>query len=160
MLRDKLVFSIKTKPLKEILLRENDLSLHRAIEICRATELAKTQIQAMQNATAVQDSQINAIEKAAEHRKPGARNKSNKKPVTRNCRRCGKSHEPRQYPAFGAVCHKCGKSYHFSKVCRSVNRNDSRGKTEHSIMNETDSMYIGTLRRAQVHEMGQIKDSS
>lgn len=141
MLRDKLVFSIKTKPLKEILLRENDLSLHRAIEICRATELAKTQIQAMQNATAVQDSQINAIEKAAEHRKPGARNKSNKKPVTRNCRRCGKS-------------------YHFSKVCRSVNRNDSRGKTEHSIMNETDSMYIGTLRRAQVHEMGQIKDSS
>ncbi|GAA6102337.1 transcription factor E3 isoform X1 [Tachysurus ichikawai] len=72
MLRDKLVFSITNPSLKERLLRENDLSLHRAIEICRATELAKTQIQAMQNATAVQDSQINAIDKAAEHRKQAA----------------------------------------------------------------------------------------
>lgn len=62
MLRDKLVFNITNTSLKERLLRENDLSLHRACEICRATELAKTQIQAMQSATVVQDSQVNAIE--------------------------------------------------------------------------------------------------
>ncbi len=34
MLRDKLVFSITNPSLKERLHRENDLSLHRAIEVC------------------------------------------------------------------------------------------------------------------------------
>lgn len=131
MLRDKLVFSITNPSLKKRLLRENYLSLHRAIEVCRATELAKTQIEAMQNAAVAQDSQVNAIEKATEQRKPGARGKSSKKPITRNCHRSGKSHEPRQCPAFGAVCHKCGTSNHFSKVCHAVIRNDNRAKTMH-----------------------------
>lgn len=157
MLRDKLVFSITNPSLKERLLRENDLSLHRAIEICRATELAKTQIKAMQNAAAVQDSQVNAIDRVTQQRKPGASSKSCKKPATRNCRRCGKSHEPRQCPAFGAVCHKCGKGNHFAKICHAASRNDSRAKTVHSIMNEIDSMYIGT---SQMHEKEQIKDSA
>lgn len=48
MLRDKLVFSINDPRLKERLLRENGRTLQRAIDICRSTELAKAQIQAMQ----------------------------------------------------------------------------------------------------------------
>lgn len=48
MIRDKLVFSINDTRLKERLLRDNALTLHRATETCRSAELAKTQIQAMQ----------------------------------------------------------------------------------------------------------------
>ncbi|XP_028299460.1 zinc finger protein 2-like [Gouania willdenowi] len=47
MLRDKLVFSITDCHLKERLLQERGLTLHRAIEICRATEQEKTPLQAM-----------------------------------------------------------------------------------------------------------------
>ncbi|XP_028329405.1 zinc finger protein 2-like [Gouania willdenowi] len=47
MLRDKLVFSITDSHLKARLLQESGLTLHRAIEICRATEQEKTPSQAM-----------------------------------------------------------------------------------------------------------------
>lgn len=47
MLRDKLVFSINDTRLKERLLRETGLTLQRAVDMCRSTELGKTQIQAM-----------------------------------------------------------------------------------------------------------------
>lgn len=162
MLRDKLVFSIIDSHLKERLLRENGLSLNRAIEICRATELAKTQIQAMQTAHVVRDAPVEAIEKAAGQRRAGAWNKSSKKPATGSCPRCAKKHEPRQCPAYGAVCHKCGKSNHFSKVCRAASNKYSNYKTKtvNNIESEVDSLYIGTVAAAKVSEVGQTKDSS
>lgn len=64
MLRDKLVFSIDDSRLKERLLRETDLTLRKAIDICRSTELTKTQIRAMQTTPATHDMCVEAIEKA------------------------------------------------------------------------------------------------
>ena len=37
---------------------------------------------------------------------------------TSSCRNCGKSHAPRQCPAYGKKCFNCDKSNHFTKVCR------------------------------------------
>lgn len=68
MLRDKLVFSINDPRLKERLLHENRLTLQRAIDICRSTELAKTQIQAMQMTPVTYDAQIDAVEKTKGHK--------------------------------------------------------------------------------------------
>lgn len=48
MLKDKLVFSINDPRLKERLLLENGLTLQRAVDMFRSTELAKIQIQAKQ----------------------------------------------------------------------------------------------------------------
>lgn len=47
MIRDKIVFSISDQRLKERLLRETNLTLEKTVDICRAAEAAKTQIQAM-----------------------------------------------------------------------------------------------------------------
>ena len=47
MIRDKLVFSLPDTRMKEILLRETDLTLDKAVDICRAAEAAKSQLQAM-----------------------------------------------------------------------------------------------------------------
>ena len=38
---------------------------------------------------------------------------------TIQCRYCLNVHPPRQYPAYGKVCNKCGKNNHFSKACLS-----------------------------------------
>ena len=35
------------------------------------------------------------------------------------CSKCGTSHLPREYPAWGKKCHKCGNKNHFSTQCRS-----------------------------------------
>ena len=135
MLRDKLVFSINDSRLKERLLRENGLALRRAIEICRSTELAKTQIQAMQTAPATHDTPVEAIEKAKGQKRAESWNKNAKTQPTATCQKCGRKHEPRQCPAYGAVCHKCGKSNHFSKVCRAVSMKSGnyRAKTVNNI---------------------------
>ena len=39
------------------------------------------------------------------------------KEVVSKCRKCGKSHAPRQCPAFGKMCFDCGKNNHFSNMC-------------------------------------------
>ena len=119
MIRDKLVFSINNIRLKERLLRDNALTLRRAMDTCRSAELAKSQIQAMQTSQVVQDTSVDALRKATGQTRMGSWNKSktsSKRHVTTTvCHKCGNKHEPRQCPAYGAVCHKCGKNNHFSR---------------------------------------------
>lgn len=151
MLRDKLVFSINDSRLKERLLRENDLTLRRAIEICKSTELAKTQIQAMQTSPATLDTRVDAIEKARGQKRAGSGNKSTKAQPTMNCQKCGRKHEPRQCSVYGVVCHKCGKNNHFSKVCRTLNikSGNNRAKTVHNIESEVDSAQLAEMTKKQ-----------
>ena len=68
MMRDKLVFSINDPRVKERLLREIGLTLQRAIDICRLTELGKAQIQVMQVAPITYDAPIDAVEKTKRHK--------------------------------------------------------------------------------------------
>ena len=44
----------------------------------------------------------------------------------KTCGRCGQSHLPRECPAWGKYCHKCGNKNHFSTCCRSRDREDSQ----------------------------------
>ena len=51
------------------------------------------------------------------HRKgQGQRAKGNQGKI---CSKCGTSHPPRECPAWGKKCHKCGNKNHFSTQCRS-----------------------------------------
>ena len=47
MIRDKIVFGMSDLRIKERLLREKDLDLAKAVDICRAAEASRTQIQSM-----------------------------------------------------------------------------------------------------------------
>lgn len=161
MLRDKLVFSINDPRLKERLLRENGLTLQRAIDICRSTELAKTQIQAMQMTPITCDAQIDAVEKTRGHKRISSRFNNAKKQTTISCLKCGRQHEPRQCPAYGVVCHKCGKNNHFSKVCRTMGmkRDNFKSKAVNNIESEVDSLYIGMINSNDQKIVSHTNDS-
>ena len=47
MIRDNVVFGVRDERIKETLLREADLTLNKALDICRAAEISKQQIEAM-----------------------------------------------------------------------------------------------------------------
>ena len=47
MIRDKIVFGVRDRPVQEKLLREYDLTLEKALDICRASETSKEQYHAM-----------------------------------------------------------------------------------------------------------------
>ena len=124
LIRDKIVFGIRDERIKERLLRESGLTLTKALDLCRAAEATKEQVQAM-NKEAPQIP-IRAIRGAQHPRrgkadaKPTARILENDKPFKAKqspCRYCGGFHQPRQCPAYGKTCSACYKKNHLAKVC-------------------------------------------
>ena len=137
LIRDRIVCGIICDKTRSRLLREPDLTLHRAVEICRTNELTSAQMKSL-SASGANSEQIGieAIRKEDAKKKP--------------CERCGGWHTKQQHcPAIGAECHKYGRKNHFVRVCRTkVNRT-----TLHSVQNqpteEVDSMFIGVIHQNQ-----------
>ena len=102
MIRDRIVLGCPDRQLQERLLRENELTLQKALDVCRASEATKGQMKSITADSAV----ITVVQK---------------QPV-KKCGKCGTSHPPKRCPAFGTICNFCRKQNHWSKCCRSVNR--------------------------------------
>ena len=124
MIRDKIVFTAPGK-LQEILLRETQLTLDKAIDLCRIYESSIKQAQEMQatpsnyNETSVRPSNaIQTIKRSA--------NRLNTKPHQQervpniDCRFCGKNHKyGRNFcPAYGKQCTRCHGRNHFKATCQ------------------------------------------
>ena len=45
-------------------------------------------------------------------------NRPQQKPEKYQCKKCDQWHGPRECPAYGQTCHKCGQTNHFATVCR------------------------------------------
>ena len=94
--------------------------MKQALEICRAAEVSEAQLKAVGD-KALPVNAVRFKKNDQRHTK-----KTEHKPVTttgagksgKSCGNCGMSHEPKACPAFGKVCHHCGKENHFTRVCR------------------------------------------
>ncbi|CAB3229058.1 unnamed protein product [Arctia plantaginis] len=102
-LRDKIVHGVYDKAIQENLLRIENLTLEKAIHYCRTSEQSKKQVQQMNTSTAVE---VDVLKKTINN--------------TFSCMRCQKQHGPRQCPAFGKRCSKCGILNHFAVSCRKI----------------------------------------
>lgn len=51
-------------------------------------------------------------------------------PGSKTCRFCGKTHPPRQCPAYGKKCRKCHAMNHFAEVCRSKSSQTEQAKSQ------------------------------
>lgn len=108
MLRDKIIHGLQDKPLQERLLRETSRrpkTLHDIVTECRAAEQSRSQALAMN-----EHNDIYAM--VSNHR-------NNHLEKYDSCRNCGRSHEPRNCPAFNTTCKNCGKKSHWAEFCRS-----------------------------------------
>ena len=119
MVRDKIVFGCNDPRVKERLLREDDLDLKRAREICLAAESSQKQMQLLKGAT----SEVHTI----------------KRSTKRKCGYCGMEHAPRKCPAYGKSCKKCGRLNHFQSVCRSSRSED---KPVHEVQQSQDEQKV------------------
>ena len=45
---------------------------------------------------------------------------------TQPCQKCNTNHRLRECPAFGKTCHKCGKTNHYAKCCKSAPKHSSK----------------------------------
>lgn len=122
-LRDRLVLGVRDEKVRERLLRVNDLSLSKAIDICKAAEQTSQQLKLITSGT---DESVGAVrtepKNDLKNEPPQNTRRPRDPPIHRpECRFCGYHHGNRQCPARGQTCHKCGQKNHFQSKCRSTN---------------------------------------
>ncbi|XP_052792117.1 uncharacterized protein LOC128226273 [Mya arenaria] len=152
-IRDRIVFSIKNQKIREKLIQEGSgLKLEKAIDICRSYEISQKQLKTMN----AEDQNVHVV-KQQKHYKPPNQAAKGKVPQTQktqnfqkpykqfnappsSCGRCGYRHTQSQtYPAKGKTCKKCGRKYHFAKVCR------TRAERKIHELDEDDDYYFDAL---------------
>lgn len=133
MLRDRIIFGINDNKVRDRLFREKNITLERTLEICRASEVSRTQ---QREAEELTGGNVHAFSRKEEQptatSKQVLKNKSDE-PGTdlgwiANCRFCGRSHtrQREKCPAWGKVCLKCNGQNHFRVKCRSLKHTHSR----------------------------------
>ena len=181
-LRDRIVFGVADTRVKERLLRESDLTLTKALDICHAAEASKVQLKTM-SGEAKKGHDVHAIGKGKQksrgkpsnfqqhssnykqQQKGDAQGRSQQS--QKDCQYCGKTHPPRKCPAYGASCNKCGRSNHFASVCQDGKFGGFRKKVHvldqseqdqfESGDDESDYLFVGALYVGAVSE--QKRDS-
>ena len=120
MIRDKIVFSMKSKSIKERLLREVNLTLTRTIDLCRSSEITQKEVKSMKSeasGTTTKDvDAVSAYGKKKSRFKNPKKDKSDLKQEqssAKKCSKCGLSHQIRSCPAYGKKCNRCGGPNHF-----------------------------------------------
>ena len=147
LVRDRIVCGIQSAEVKARLLRDPELILEKPINICRTSEISKTQLR---NLDSAKESTIHAVNSSLSQKnfssrntKKGKQRDQRKQTPQTKCSRCGyDDHELRNCPANGQTCHKCQGRNHFARVCR------TSVKPVHVVEGSSDSeeeMYIGTV---------------
>ena len=106
LIRDRLVCGVNNESIRRQMLKEADLTLQRAIQLCQIDELTNERLKEMSN--------VDVDEVRHD---------------SRRCYRCDRSHTYGRCPAFGSMCDKCGGRNHWSVACRATwgdRRNDDR----------------------------------
>ena len=111
LIRDRIVYGILSDKTRGRLLKDANLSLAGAIDICRADEATAVQMKSLAgNNEKDRDLDMQLLSRDSRSRQSGSR----------QCGNCGGKHTPQQRcPAIGEECHKCGRRNHYARVCRS-----------------------------------------
>lgn len=122
MVRDKIVFSVDSH-LQERLLRESNLTLDKTIDICRAYESSKKQMQEISQASSMvreqQEIFVDKVQASSSDRVWRGNSAT--------CKFCGIRHVFKKHlcPAWGKTCDGCHGKNHFKKCCKKVNLVDN-----------------------------------
>ncbi|UYV74356.1 K02A2.6-like [Cordylochernes scorpioides] len=112
MIRDRLVLGIIDKQTKRQLISDPQLTLQKAIDVCKANESANKQIENLTKNTQEEVNKLNIRKKTVNQNK-----------IKKNipCRYCATFHEHNRQkcPAWNQTCRKCNKKNHWAKVCKS-----------------------------------------
>ena len=125
LIRDQIVVGINDPKLRERLLCETDLTLEKAVKLCRITEQSKEQSKIFISPT-TQTGNIDAVKKG-EPLVDTVKSKNEDSCRIMKCKFCAMSHDRGNSPAYGATCHKCNGRNHYAWCCfKSKNGTEER----------------------------------
>jgi len=116
LIRDRLVVGIRSDSTRQKMLQIRDLTLKRAIDLCKASESAEQQLKSV-----TESEQVHTL--AHHARIPGRqrqRVESDTEVRTSLCDYCRRTHAPDRQacPAYGKICRLCANANHFRSQCR------------------------------------------
>lgn len=120
LMRDQIVRGIYSDKVRELLLAERDLTLSKAIDICRASEQANLQLKDMNLTSDLKEKDVLLCQSSKPKFKSGGNCSQNRfsKGNAKPCWRCGLTHEYRNCPAYYVKCRKCLKQGHYERQCK------------------------------------------
>ena len=122
LVRDRIVCGTNSEEVRQRLLRIDDLSLQKAISVCRVDAESRKSSKYIAE-TSGEVFGLRSSNKPHRFRREVTKDtKKFTEGPRRPCGCCGLVHNRKQCPAYGKRCHKCNKLNHFSKYCRSSNR--------------------------------------
>ncbi|XP_062713235.1 uncharacterized protein K02A2.6-like [Aedes albopictus] len=154
----KVVTSNKWPHMRSKLLAIEDVTLTKAVDMCRAEEI--TAMRSQDLAAGTSEMEVNKIEKS----KPRSRQQ------VQRCKFCGDSHDFKKgtCPAFGKRCHRCKGKNHFERVCKASKHHSRRNRKVKEIRDESSdsdeegstSHEAGSEDSEDEYEIGKIYDNS
>ena len=148
MIRDKLIFSMHDKELKERLLEVDSLTLEHVKDKIIAAETTRKEVNQMES-DLKEGKRIEAVRK---HRQKSNKVSFQSKTFSvdkTSCFNCGNKHAPKSCPAYGKECFKCHKKNHFAKFGRSVARKAGAVTREiqedQSLSSDDEMFFMGGL---------------
>ena len=142
LIKDRIVLGTKNKQVQVTLLNQKDLTLDKALSLCRNSELTEQHLIRINDASTVR-----AVHKSI-HKK-----KKERKLDQINCEYCGLKHAKRKCPAYCKTCRKCNKKNHFANVCKTKVKSAVkclRTSSDNDVHSETDDLFCLT------HDIGSI----
>ena len=127
-------FGIANPKLKEKLLQDPEISLDRAIQLIRAAEVTKAQIQSMSN-----EKSVSLVADDTKHKRSAPPTPAPRKV---SCKYCGYEHFRGKCPAYGQACRKCNQKNHFAKMCMSK---DVSAVTKSTAQPNVNDLFIGSI---------------
>ncbi|RXN08425.1 retrotransposon-like family member retr-1 [Labeo rohita] len=149
LIKDRIVCGVNNDTVRARLLRETDLNLAKAVDICRANEITQSHLKVLHEEAEVA---VNKITKTKSARQVNIKHTRKEK---YECTRCGYVHEPRKCPAYGKICNECSRKNHFSRMCKTPQKKDKQTRFEkkvHEIEQEDAELFIGTIEIEQSEE--------
>ncbi|KAK0132248.1 hypothetical protein N1851_032926 [Merluccius polli] len=144
LIRDRVVCGITSDTMRERLLREMDITLEKAMQLCLASETSKAQIKQMHDednsaqACASENKHVDAVK----HKQTRKNDQHNKEKASMfDCKRCGVEHAARNCPAYGKQCKNCEKMNHFAKMCRSRKVH----AVDDDVTDQRESLFVGVV---------------
>ena len=154
--RNRLVCCMNSEEVCQRLLKVEELTLDKAISICRAHEETKKNAQYLDDSSTVEVCDLKKKSVRPTQRNSTSTQRARDSTDTPNkiqCNNCGLQHPKKQCPAFGKQCRKCNKLNHFAKCCRSTKRKvEAVEQSEGSP--KSDLMFVGAIDHSNNTELG------
>lgn len=165
LIKDRIVCGTGDNALRARLLRESNLTLETAIQMCRAAEATRSQVQGL---TTSEPAKVDVVrrqagarsrdQKATDTYADNRQNQQNDKKKTGNKgkKQCGNyatRHPFGAYSAHGKTCNNCDKLNHYARCCRStlvkqrVKVVENSGYSNDTTGNQTEEFFIDSLEQ-------------